>query len=737
MCECGIDLGKEIIPELITLLKDPYRDVRSNAAITLRLFGESSKEAIPQLLILLKDPSRKVYRNAASTLGNMGQFRKEVISQLIGLLKNPNAEIRRNAVYALGNMGESAIIAIPDLNKALEDSDKEVRETSTIALIEVSKKLKEMQGSLSSPELNKAISGFEKTLNLLENKKDQSHKIQENLTSLANERDHRLWNLFVDKTKKDPNFFALLILGLIVIPVLPIAYRITLAQSPLLLLQIPSEILGKFKIPIGFLLKLKYHPKVLNAWASKYLGSDIHISTEQDRAKIRFWDNATAKLHHPSRYIPLPLRIETSSQSGRYESLPLELLQEIFQQNTVQLLIYGEGGIGKTSLVCKLAESVMAGQLLHKKHALLPILIEPEQIEQELKLNKPMPIEVTKKDADNSYKTLDIDISQPFIEAIRKQLQHLINEQEPISDELLKQLLQSGHILVIIDRFSEMSENARQTITPASKTHPINALIVTSRKYETFDNFKMNVIKPLQLTGSELMRFMEAYFEKDQQVPLNQQPLLYQACDNLQNIVKVHDKRTIITVLFAKLAADQLIAKKPLPTSIPNLIINSLDLLNDQVSTQEYKPSNKTIQSDIQLIAWECLKSTFYPNTATLENITKALEKLDPENEPHQRLNYLISKLRVVEVVSSTTDQVRIFLDPMAEYLAGLHLLKMYGDSVWQWKDFMKRVDESKNDTTKEFILAVYDCCHDAGFEGIVNLFKPYFDQNLEDKFNS
>jgi HEAT repeats len=667
----------------------------------------------------------------------MGEFRKEVIPQLIRLLKNPNAEIRRNAVYALGNMGESAIIAIPDLNKALEDSDKEVSETSTIALIEVSNKLKEMQGSLSSSELNKAISDFEKTLNLLNNKKDSSHKMQENLTSLVNERDHRLWDLFVDQAKKDPKFFVLLVLGLIAIPAFPILYRLTLALSPLLLLQIHPEILGKFKIPIGLLLKLKYHPKVLNAWVSKYLGSDTHTLTEQDRAKIRFWDNATAKLHHPSRYIPLPLRIETSSQSGRYESLPLELLQEIFQQNTVRLLIYGEGGIGKTSLACKLAESVMAGQPFYKKHPLLPILIEPEQIEQELKLNKPMPIEITKKDADNSYKTSDIDISQPFIEAIRKQLQHLINEQEPINDELLKQLLQSGHILVIIDRFSEMSEDARKTIAPASKTHPINALIVTSRKYETFDNFKMNVIEPLQLTGSELMRFMEAYFEKCQKVPLNQQPLLYQACDNLQNIVKVRDKRAIVTVLFAKLAADQLIAKNPLPTSIPNLILNSLDLLNDQVLTQGYKPTNKTIQSDIQLIAWECLKSTFYPNTATLENITKVLGKSDSKIKPNQRLKYLIDELRVVEMVGNEKDQVRIVLDPMAEYLAGLHLLKIHGDNLRSWKDFLKRVDVSEKAATQEFIFAVYDCCHVAGFENIVNLFKLYFDQNMKDEFDS
>lgn len=632
-------------------------------------------------------------------------------------------------------MGESAIVAIPDLVEVLKDSDKEVSEKSATTLIEISKKSKEMQGSLSSSELDKAISGFEQALKLLANEKDKSDKIQENLTSLINEKNHRLWNLVVKQIKSHP-----WLLSLLAIPVFLIVYYITLCLSPLLLLLFPSEMLGKFKIPIGLLLQLKYHPRVLNAWVSKYLSSSTSTSTEQYGARILFWNNATANLHRPSRYIPLPLRIETNSQPRRHENLPLELLQEIFQQNTARLLIYGKGGIGKTSLACKLAESAMAdepSQRLHKKHSLLPVLIEPEQIEYELKLNMPMPVETTRKDGDNSYKTLDTVTSQPFIEAIRKQLQNLIKEASPINDELLKQLLQSGRILVIVDRFSEMSEDARQTIDPDSKTYPINALIVTSRKRETFGNIKMALIEPLQLTGSELMRFMEEYFQKEKEVPLKQQPLLYQACNNLQNIVKLYDNRAIITVLLAKLTADQLIAGRSLPTSIPNLISNSLNLINDQFDTQGFKPTNNTICSDMQLIAWTCLQSTFRPNAATLDNVTRTLKKLDPKNEPYSKLNYLIDGLRVVERVGNEKDHIRIVHDPMAEYLAGLHLVKIYANDTNKWKNFLKRADEFEKTKTQGFMLAVYDCCRVACCENVVSLFKQHIHQIVKDESDS
>jgi HEAT repeat protein len=724
ICECGV--GKEAIPELTRLLKDPYKDVRSNAASAVGNFGESAKEAIPQLLILLKEPNKKVYENAANTLGKMGKFRKEIIPQLIKLLEDSNPKTQSNAVYALGNMGESAIIIIPDLIKVLEKSDKEVSKESYFALMKISEKSREMKGYLSSSELDKAISGFEKALKLLSNDKDQYNKLNENLIALKDEQTYRSWNLVIGQFKKNPKlFFALLALL-----ILPIAYYIVLYLSPLQLLLIPSGILGKYKVT-SFLLKLKYHPKVLNAWVGKYLGSaDTSVSTEKPGARILFWKNATANLHPPSSYIPIPLHIETGLHSKRCKEFPSELLQKTFSQNIARLLIYGEGGIGKTSLACKIAEFAMADapaeQRLHKNHSLLPILIEPEQIEYELKFNKPMSIETTRQDGDSSYKTSNIVKNQPFIEAIRKQLQNLINEQSPINDELLKQLLQSGHVLIIVDRFSEMSEDARQTIDPVSETHPINALIVTSRKRETFSNIKMDVIEPLQLTGSELTEFMEAYFKREKNIPLKEQPSAHKACDNLENIVKSHGDRAIITALLAKLAAGQLLAEKPLPSSIPNLMIESLNLLNDQVDIRGHKFDNSTIRKSMQLIAWTCLQETFCPNAATLDKIVNAFENSGFNNESHSVLNYLVNELRVVERVGNEKKYVRIVHDPLAEYLAGLHLVEFYANKLSEWKKFLKRADEFENTKTQGFMLAVYDCCRVATSANIVSLFEEY-----------
>src|SRR5690349_14666521 len=78
------------------------------------------------------------------------------------------------------------------------------------------------------------------------------------------------------------------------------------------------------------------------------------------------------------------------------------------------------------------------------RHRMLPVLIEEE-------FSKKLPE------------------GKRFFEAIRRQLQDLIGESESIPAELLERLLRERRILVIVDHFSEMSNDTREEIQPA---HP-------------------------------------------------------------------------------------------------------------------------------------------------------------------------------------------------------------------------------------------------------------------------
>lgn len=768
-----------IIPILIQTLKgDSDPDVRG---YVVKIFGSEqkniyqqytkigfntqelykySKLVVPALIDCLKnDKNSSVRSESASSLQLYIIEEELIITELSEILRKKWGNIKDREIKAITDTlsAFSPKKSIPALSEILRTHpDKRVRSKAVLALAKTFSQSQNLN-KMSAENLEENFIGLENGLRILESiPASQQNWTGENLNVLRNTFQSRINDIRLEKARrKDESeqipkwlqqnkwiVFLALFFG-----VLAIGYCLILWLRPRLLLFIPSSIrLPKVgKIPFKIILLLKYRPRVMDAWVTHYLGSDTHSETDQPRAKLRFWEIETVSQHQT--YIPLPLNLSANQQANRYESLPLSELQSIFRGNIVQLLLYGEGGVGKTSLACHLAQLAMADKpssRLCKQHPMLPIMIEPELLEQELALGSSLPNKTTVREVgavqQAGYGIIPLDetvqehwdhpTNQALIEAIRKQVQFLINEQEPISDELLKHLLQAGRILVIIDRVSEMSQAARQTIDPTSKTYPINALVLTSRQREKIGNIQPKVIEPLSLTGSELMRFIEEYLKVTRNIELQQQPKLYQACDNLQQIVKARGDKNLVTVLLAKLAADQLIAGKPLPTSIPDLMLKSLDVLGDPVQHHEFKPDNRTVYRDAQAIAWTCLQSTYCPNTASRNAITEVLTKNSKAEVP-QRLNYLAAKLRVVDIVGEGQDQIRIALDPMAEYLAGLHLINLYGNKDSDWRKFLKKAGEFDKLAIQGFMLAVQDCCRVASLESkvsavIVDEFKSF-----------
>ena len=63
--------------------------------------------------------------------------------------------------------------------------------------------------------------------------------------------------------------------------------------------------------------------------------------------------------------------------------------------------------------------------------------------------------------------------------------------------------------------------------------------------------------------------------------------------------------------------------------------------------------------------------------------------------------------------MGAAEDRVRITLDPVSEYLAGLRLLELYGANELQWQGFLKKPDskEGAPQACEGFLLAMRDCC--------------------------
>ncbi|BBD60108.1 hypothetical protein NIES2109_29030 [Nostoc sp. HK-01] len=680
--------AKAAIPALITALQsDKNLNVRYSAAYTLGSMGGEAKAAIPALITALQsDKDASVRSNAASALGSMGGEAKAAIPALITALQSDkDASVRSNAASALGSMAGEAKAAIPALITALQpDKDASVRSRAASALAKIGESFQDKAGTMPFVELDRAIADLEKALKALKDSKDKHlddriASVARSLDALKTKRQSRLLDRTLEWMAKHPWVTG----GLIYIIFFPSLWLILLRVRPLWILHVNNALkpLASFKLPdalggltfpirtLLFIEFFNYHPRVLDAWVEKRL----------DSGKQGF--NKKKTVTERSVYVPIPVVLDNHNLA----QLTATDLQPIFNQKRATLLIWGEGGAGKTSLACTLAQWAMNDNETQRlaKHRMLPVLIEQE-------------------------------LDHPLKETIGGQLQALISEAQAIDDELLTNLLRQRRILVIIDHFSEMGEATRNKIHPAETDFPVNALIVTSRLEEKLDEVPKTTIQPLRVAGDKLSSFMEAYLTQRHKRDLFTDVEYFDACRRLSLMVGQRN----ITVLLAKLYAEQMIATKEgtaidLPENIPDLMLAYLNELNrDRLATE---PNNRTVQRDAQVIAWQCLKTTFRPTSAKLEDILAALDDSDTAPE---RLQHLEKRLRLIQTIGAAQDKIRLALDPLAEYLAGLYLIDTYASDTTSWQDFLTQVNAiSDVELIKGFLLAVRDCCLAKGKE--------------------
>ena len=123
--------------------------------------------------------------------------------------------------------------------------------------------------------------------------------------------------------------------------------------------------------------------------------------------------------------------------------------------------------------------------------------------------------------------------------------------------------------------------------------------------------------------------------------------------------------------------------QEQLPENIPDLMFRYLSTINASVASN--KASNREVHRDMKLIAWQCLRNDFKPHAAERGQVLLALG----EDKPEQRLSYLEKRLHLIQTVGTAENRIRFTLDPLAEYLAALHLVDTLGADEPGWKDFL------------------------------------------------
>ena len=682
--------AKPAVPSLAQLLSDPDRQIRLNTTTALSRIGADASAAVPELTRALATSDRTTRYWAAIALGKIGTHAKSAVTELTKALSDSDKDVRSKAAASLGKIGLEARSALSELVKALKDENSDVRLNSASAIDHISGSLQDKAASLTTSELASAYAALESAQPILEASKndDVLASVRRSLSVLKTQKDSRLFERFFEWSRSNPAITGVLLY----LVAMPSFWGLMLLVRPLWLLklnhflkpytdfEIPSPLGGSIKVPLRlvlFLAMFHYHPRVLDAWVAE----QIEIAREAFAHKNTVSDCKV--------YIPIPVVLSGNTIA----ELSSQDLHSTFWDGRQCLLIWGEGGIGKTSLACNLAKWAMAADRASRlcRHQMLPVLIE-----QELDFKLP---------ADK----------QPFREAIRGQLQALIDAAEPISDEFLEKLLRQRRILVIVDRLSELSEATREQIRPGHPDFPANALIVTSRVEETLDEVPKTTVKPLRIEGNRLSSFLEAYLTQRNKRELFTDSEYFDACSQLSKLVGQRN----ITVLLAKLYAEQMIAKAEgvsednLPDNIPDLMLSYLNELNRDAAADE--PDNSTLHKDAQIIAWECLKQSYRPAPAKREAILAEMAaRSSADSEAVKaRLKHLEKRLRIVQAIGPAQDQICFALDPLAECLAALYLVERYRDQKTLWEAWLIQADAMPGapESIQGFLLAMRDCC--------------------------
>jgi len=654
-------------------------------AITLAAPGAAAQGdpslPIETSILSLAHPDPKVREAAAEALGWIGPAAAPAASALTEALADP--DLRQSASFGLGRIGPAAAPAVPALADVLADPDQDLRRIAAAALAGVATSLhdetavtalgalRETQEALEThidPEIREHAAAGRRAVRYLE------------LQSWERVRRYVLNSIYAH------SLYAFTIGAALIWLVFCLAL---FWLNPVALLRVNNVLrpfdfklpdwLGGMTVSVRHLLLvgvLNHQPRVLDAWVSSHVA----------KARENFERKRTVE--ERSVHVPVPAHLGDET----IPELKGQHLRRVFGAGTGRLLIWGEGGSGKTSIACQIGRWAMANAPDQRPapYLMLPVLIERE---------------------------LDFEVGEEkdsFTETVRGDLETLM--QARVGDDLLGALLERRRVLVIIDHLSEMTEAARRRVRPDVPDFPAAALIVTSRLEERLGDRPKATLQPMRVTGDYLFEFMGAYLRARgvrEEFPDREFGLAGRQIADLVG-------ERAVTVLLVKLYLDRLIEMKhrsgdldkEIPESIPSLMLQYLNDINRAV-LDEVRRDERAVHRDAEAVAWACLEERFRPGPASIDrSVISKLAAIEAANEMG-RLAYLETRLRLIETVEPEREQVRFLLDPVGEYLAGLHLVRKHGKDATAWKFVLEGLDAGEGgfEAIRGFILALRDCC--------------------------
>lgn len=485
--EIGPD-AKDTAWEIIKFLdaKKYSPSVRSEAAVALARIQPQADLVVDELLKGLSDRDETVRAFVAIALGRLGEPVLDDIIQVIA--DNKNSLITRDAAWlALEKMAIQTADQLAGYQNKLDEANYLA---SLSIIVKITIAWDEQHQQVSPENLKNAVTFLDKFIpNLVEAKE----KLKNQSKNLTTELDQGIKSINQNRINiknfsphsppspwQPPAWLSNTLMFLGVYSLFPLTWGVILWVNPLGLLwimkilqireltvTIPGTGGAQVNLSLHNLLMLDYfhyHPRVLDAWVNKYI----------EAARTGFEQEETVK---NNLVIPPDVKIEINGQI--IDHLTREQLHSTFAKTYSRLLIWGESGVGKTSWACTIARWGMAADQNQRlcPHLMIPLLVECHRLEGTNSL-----LEVIMGELQGDILNLDID--------------------QNISPDFLLYLLRRKRILVIVDNFSEMSDEEQDNINPQAPDFPINALIVTSQKEEDLGKVVKTKVKLSRLNSN-------------------------------------------------------------------------------------------------------------------------------------------------------------------------------------------------------------------------------------------
>ena len=446
--------------------------------------------------------------------------------------------------------------------------------------------------------------------------------------------------------------------------------------------------------------------------ARRWTAEAIEAWVQAHREVVARQFQAIPVVQDRSLHVDLPVELRAGNGSQKVLLRPDHLAPALVGPGAHLILLSAEGGAGKTSLAFQIARWGLEGRLGRAAEAegasargapILPVLIDTPLAEGETVLSR----------------------TRQWLEAASGAVRGALEE------GLVAELLRRKRVLVIIDHFSELSAEGRQRV---ARSLPTGLVLITSRQEEEelLGERASTRIQPLQIALDQLQRFFHEVLERKGVRERFSDDDLEPTQRQLRRMVG--DKP--ITPLLAQMFIDDVIAKQDgqgvLAASVPELMlgyVNRISSVVPQAERREGGVAMETLWVQRALMALALAshrqgppgRPRLQPLSFRRELALEALGTVPGLEEPRGRealLAYLL-RLRLLHHPGQDQSELRLALDPLADYLAALRQLESLeqGDSgSCPWDDFLGQLEARPAEELalmRGFLLALRDGCQE------------------------